>query len=393
MDHLPSRFTEYFADLPDPRCNNGQLRHELVDILAIALCAVLCGAEGFVEIEEFGHAKQHWLQERVGLSLPHGIPSHDTFGRLFARLQPQAFEECFRRWTQALQTLTEGQVIALDGKSLRRSFDTATNQRALHLVSAWASENRLVLAQQAVDGKSNEITALPALLERLDIRDCVVTTDALNTQKSVAAQVKEQGGDYVLALKGNHGLLYEEVTEFFDWMSRRPGGLARLCPDSAQTQEWQHGRHEVRRCFCLPATEQDWPQAKRQWPGLQSLVCVETQRRVLVFDPQVPHTAQVPAPCERRFYLSSLPCEAPRLLAAVRSHWGIENSVHWVLDVSFDEDGSRIRKDHAARNMATLRRLALNLLRQDVQHKRGIKTRRHRAAWDNDYLLHLLCGS
>jgi predicted transposase YbfD/YdcC len=393
MEPENASFALHFADVPDPRCDNGQLRHLLLDILAIALCAVLCGAESFVEMEEFGQAKHTWLQDRLGLCLPHGIPSHDTFGRLFARLNPSAFEVCFERWTQALQELTQGQVIALDGKSLRRSFDRASGQAALHVVSAWASGNRLVLAQQAVESKSNEMTVVPALLERLAVQGCVVTTDALNTQKPIAQQIVDQGADYVLALKANHPLLYQDVAEFFDWMSQQQGGLAALCEAGTQTQEWQHGRHEVRRCFCLSATEEDWPQARRQWPGLQSIVCVESKRRVLTPEPQVPVTAQVPAQLERRFYLSSLPCDAPRLLAAVRSHWGIENSVHWVLDVSFDEDESRIRKDHAPHNMATLRRLALNLLRQDAKHKRGVKTRRHRAAWDSDYLLRILCGT
>jgi len=386
-------FTTHFAALPDPRHNNGQVRHDLLDMVTIALCAMLSGAETFVAMEEFGQAKEDWLRTRLGLHLSHGIPSHDTFGRLFARLDPQAFEQCFAQWTQALHRLTQGQVIALDGKSLRHSFDTATGQTALHLVSAWASANRLVLAQQAVDAKSNEMTAVPALLERLDLHGCVVTTDALNTQKNIAAQIVAQGGDYVLALKANQGLLHQEVSEFFAWMSQRPGGLVPLCDDNSQTQEWQHGRHEVRRCFCLRANEQDWPQARRQWPGLHSLVCVETQRRLLTAEPTGPPANHASAVLDRRFYLSSLPCEATRLLAAVRAHWGIENSVHWVLDVAFDEDASRIRKDHAARNMATLRRLALNLLRQDGQHKRGVQTRRQRAAWDNDYLLRILCGS
>lgn len=393
MDASSSSFTLHFGALPDPRRNNGQLRHDLVDVVAIALCAVLCGAEGFIAMEEFGQSKQAWLQERLGLSLIHGIPSHDTFGRLFARLDPIAFEACFTAWTQSLHTVTLGEVIALDGKSLRRSFDTATGQGALHLVSAWASHNRLVLAQQAVESKSNEMTAVPALLERLDIRGCVVTTDALNTQKNIARQIVDQGGDYVLALKANHALLHQEVKEFFGWMSQRRGGLVALCDHSAQTQEWQHGRQEVRRCFCLGATKQDWPLARRQWPGLASLVCVETKRRLMATGPEVPSGATAQAEVEQRFYLSSLGCDAPRLLEAVRGHWGIENSVHWVLDVSFDEDDCRIRKDHAARNMATLRRLALNLLRQDTRHKRGVKTRRHRAGWDNDYLLRILCGA
>lgn len=196
---------------------------------------MISGAESFVEIEEYGQAKEAWLRERLGLSLLHGIPSHDTFGRLFSRLDASAFEACFVAWTQTLHTLTQGQVIALDGKSVRRSFDTATGQGALHLVSAWASENRLVLGQEVVDEKSNEMTAVPALLERLDLTGCVVTTDALNTQKNIAEQILRQDGDYVLALKGNHGLLYEDVNQFFDWLSRRPGGLPAGCDAHGQT--------------------------------------------------------------------------------------------------------------------------------------------------------------
>lgn len=384
-------FALYFGDLPDPRRDNGQLRHELIDILAIALCAMLSGAESFVAMEEYGQSKHAWLRDRLGLHLPHGIPSHDTFARLLARLNPQAFEACFAAWTQALHTLTQGQVIALDGKSVRRSFDTASGQGALHLVSAWASQNRLVLGQEAVAEKSNEMTAVPALLKRLEIAGCVVTTDALNTQKNIAAEIVEQGGDYVLALKGNHGLLYDDVREFCDWMSQRPGGLTAGCDQSDHTRDWGHGRCEVRRCFCLAVTATDWPQATAQWPELRSLACIESGRRLTTPDPEVVQGAQTTTSWERRFYLSSLECDAPRLQEAVRAHWGIENSLHWVLDVSFDEDGCRIRKDHAAYNMATLRRLALNLLRKDTQHKRGLKTRRHRAGWDDDYLLRILC--
>jgi predicted transposase YbfD/YdcC len=301
---------------------------------------MLYGAESFVEMEEYGQSKESWLRERLGLHLAHGIPSHDTFARLFARLDPQSFERCFVAWTQALHTLTQGEVIALDGKNVRRSFDTATGQSALHLVSAWAGENRMVLGQEAVDEKSNEMTAVPALLERLDVAGCVVTTDALNTQKNIAAQILAQKGDYVLALKGNHGLLYDEVREFFGWMSQRPGGLKVLCDASEQSREWGHGRFEERRCYCLAVTEVDWPQAKAQWPELKSLVCLESGRRSTTAEPEVTGNAQAVMSWERRFYLSSLGCDAPRLQKAVRAGHplggGIENSLHWVLDVSFD---------------------------------------------------------
>ena len=378
----------YFGKLPDPRGEARALRHELLDILTIALCAMLSGAETFTDMERFGEAKFDWLRERLGLSLAYGVPSHDTFGRLFARLDPKSFAQAFAEWTQDLHSQTQGEVIALDGKTLRRSFDTATGQGALHLVTAWASENRLVLAQQAVDEKSNEITAIPLLLEMLDIRGCVVTADALNTQKTIAQKVIAQGGDYVLALKENHALLYADVTGFCDWARARPGGLNEMAVDSTQTREWGHGRQEVRRCWCLEATGGDWPEAVRQWDGLRTIVCIESERRQQTPDP---NTQSLSAPqCERRYYLSSLPGEAPRLLKTVRDHWGIENSQHWVLDVAFDEDKSRVRKDHAAKNLATLRRLALNLLRKNTSDKGGVKAKRMKAAWNHDYLLTIL---
>lgn len=252
MDSSFADFAAHFGSLPDPRRNNGQLRHNLIDILAIALCAMISGAEGFVEMEEYGPSKERLLREQLGLELPYGIPSHDTFARLFARLEPTAFEECFTLWTQEMSDSVASdpessaqsnaqssapRIIALDGKTLRRSFDTATGQSALHLVSAWSSEHRLILAQQGVDEKSNEITAVPALLERLDINGCVVTSDALNTQKNIAAQIIDQGADYVLALKGNHGLLYEDARSYFEWLATRPGELAAGCEASWSTRD------------------------------------------------------------------------------------------------------------------------------------------------------------
>ena len=372
----------YFEKVPDPRGQSNAQVHLLLDILTIALCAMLSGAESFVDMESFGREKQAWLKERLGLKLPGGIPCHDTFGRLFARLDPHAFGAAMQTWTQALHHATKGEVIALDGKSVRRSFDSATGKAALHLVNAWASRSRLVLAQCAVDSKSNEITAIPTLLELLDIKGCIVTADALNSQKEIARKIVQRGADYVLALKDNHALLHQEVRDYFNWCQEQPGGLGRLSESQAEQSHWGHGRCELRRCFAIAATEQDWPHALRQWPGLQSLVMVESQRGT-----------GTGTGVQQRFYLSSLPCEAASLLEAVRAHWGVENNVHWCLDVAFDEDGCRVRKDHAAQNLAVLRRLCLNLLRQETSDKRGLKARRLRAGWSHDYLLRVLCAA
>jgi predicted transposase YbfD/YdcC len=387
-------FASHFAPLPDPRGHSNARKHELLDILCIALCAMLCGAESFFEMELFGRAKEDWLRQRLGLHLPSGVPSHDTFGRLFARLDPTAFSHCFTAWTQSLHTLTHGQVIALDGKTLRRSFDSATGRGALQVVSAWASANQLCLGQVIVDAKSNEITAIPALLQLLDIRGCVVTVDALNSQKEIAAQIQQGGGDYIMALKENHPLLHTEVQDYFAWARQREGewspakaaaGQHLLFDSTAHSIEYGHGRREERRAWAVTVTSAEWPQAVRQWPGLQSLVLVESARAV--------HNADVEsgpgwqdATHEQRYFLSSLPADAPRLLQAVRDHWGIENSLHWVLDMAFDEDHCRIRKDHAGANVATLRHLALNLLRQGPGKKGGIKARRRQAGWNEDYI-------
>jgi hypothetical protein len=275
---------QIFEQIPDPRRPDHSFKHLLVDVLCIALCATLSGAESFVDMEDYGLAKETWLRERLGrlgLELPHGIPSHDTFNRLFSRLDVKAFEACFRAWTQHLQQVTDGEILAIDGKSVRRSFDTATGQGALHLVSVWATQARLVLAQQEVKQKSNEMTAVPLLLEMLDLKGCVVTADALNSQKSIAAKVQESGGDYVLALKANHPHLFEDVRDYFAWCRNQPGGLTHLSDDSEVGREWGHGRHEVRRCFCLQTTPEEWPQALRQWPGLQSVVMMERERSLL----------------------------------------------------------------------------------------------------------------
>lgn len=382
---------EIFERVPDPRKPNHSFHHRFLDVLCIALCATLSGAEGFVDMEDYGLAKETWLRERLGLELPHGIPSHDTFNRLFSLLDPKAFEACFMVWTQHLQQLTEGEILAIDGKSVRRSFDTATGQGALHLVSVWAAQARLVLAQQEVEQKSNEMTAVPLLLEMLDLKGCIVTADALNSQKNIAAKVIERDGDYVLALKANHLHLFEDVRDYFEWCRGQPGGLAQLSDDSDKSRDWNHGRHEVRRCFCLQTTPEDWPQALRDWQGLQSVVLIERERSVL--PPEgVPVGGKIVPTVTQHYYLSSLAPQAARLMQAIRAHWGIENSLHWVLDVSFGEDDCRVRRDHAPQNFATLRKLTLNLLRQDTKTKCGIKGRRKISGWNEDYLLSILAG-
>ncbi len=366
-----SPLIEQFGRLEDPRIERTKL-HRLQDIIVMSVCAVICGADNWVEVADFCYAKREWWEQM--LDLAHGIPSHDTFGRVFARLDAQAFEDCFLQWVQELQELTQGQVIAIDGKSVRRSHDRTRQQGPLHLVSAWATANRLVLAQQAVDTKSNEITAIPALLQRLAVSGCIVTIDAMGCQQSIARQVIDQEADYVLALKQNQPQLYDQVTEMFAYERSTD---FRNCPhDFHQTVEKGHGRIETRRCWAVADPEYlQYVNDDQTWPHLRSLVMVESTRRL----PE--KTTR-----EVRYFISSLPPKAPPLLAATRLHWGIENSVHWVLDVGFREDDSRIRRGHGPQNMANLRRLALNLLRQETSVKSGIAAKRKRAGWNLDYL-------
>jgi predicted transposase YbfD/YdcC len=365
----------HFAALPDPRVERTK-RHQLLDVVTIAVCAVLCGADTWVDTEAWGKAKLAWL--RTWLELPNGIPSHDTFGRVFAALDAAAFEACFLGWVRGLAAITAGQVVAIDGKTLRRSHDRTGGKGPLHLVSAWAAANRLVLGQVAVADKSNEIVAIPALLDGLDIEGAVVTIDAMGCQTAIARRIRTGGADYVLALKDNQPTLHDLVAHHFAVVG--DGDAAGLAPATRATVGKGHGRLEVRRCWASDAPAVlDWLDPQRTWPALGSIACVETERRI---DGEVAR--------ERRYFLTSLPADPARIGAAIRGHWGIENRLHWVLDIAFREDECRVRTGHAAENFAVLRRIALNLLRRETTAKVGVKAKRLRCGWDDAYLLKVL---
>jgi predicted transposase YbfD/YdcC len=366
----------HFAHLEDPRVSPAT-RHQLLDIVAIAICAVVCGADTWVEVEAFGRAKEAWL--RTFLALPHGVPSHDTFGRVFAALDPAQFEAGFRSWVATVVELTAG-AVAIDGKTLRRSHDAPNGKGALVLVSAWAEANRLVLGQVAVDPRSNEIPAIPALVQQLALEGCLVTVDAAGCQTAIAAQIAAQGADYVLALKENQPTLWAGVATLF--AEGQAHGFAPGTHDHRRTIEKNHGRIEVR---AVGAVEDPallaYLDPTGAWPKLRSVAMVVAERRI---------GAEVSR--ETRYYLTSLPGDAALVGAAVRGHWGIENRLHWVLDIAFREDESRVRRGHADQNLAVLRRLALNLLRRETTAKMGTKAKRLKAGWDHAYLLKILAG-
>ncbi|WP_300461027.1 ISAs1 family transposase [Desulfobacula sp.] len=359
--------TSFFEKIEDQRRHNKL--HKLIDIIIIAICGVVAGADTYEQIENFGKKRKNWLS--TFLELPHGIPSHDTFGRIFERMNPNEFQNSFKRWIESVTERTKGQVVAIDGKTLRRSHDRSNDKKAIHMISAWASSNQVVLGQLKTREKSNEITAIPNLLKLLDISGCIITIDAMGTQKKIAKTIINKDADYILALKENHKTLYGDTVLFFNEMEKMK--LEGFHFDEYETVDGDHGRIETRKYVITP--DIGWLQDKANWPGLQCLGMVESTRNV---QGEVSH--------DKRYYISSLKCDAKKFGNAVRAHWGIENSVHWVLDIAFREDESRVRKGSAPENFAAIRHIALNLLRNNKTFKGSVKTKRLNAAMDTKYL-------
>jgi predicted transposase YbfD/YdcC len=374
---LVELFAPFFGNLPDPRIERTK-RHTLLDIFILALCATLGGANGWADTERFGKAKLDFF--RRFLVLPNGIPSHDTFGRLFARLDPAALLTCIQNWLAAFRAAVDRELVAIDGKTLRGSFDSAAGQNPLHVVSAWASEARLVLGQVSVESKSNEITAIPLLLELLDLKGCIVTIDAMGCQKGIAAAVRDREADYVLTVKDNQPTLHQRVHEAF--MAHAEADFTDATLRRFKTVERGHGRQETREYFIAAAPDQLIRSG--EWKDVCSIGMVQRTR---VLDGKVSE--------EIVYYLSSLPPRVRTFAQAVRGHWGIENRLHWSLDVTFAEDQSRVRKDHGPANLGMLRRLALSILQQDTSSKDSLRGKRLSAGWDENRLAKILadfCG-
>lgn len=361
---------ECFGRISDPRLDRKKL-HPLINVLTISLCAMLCGAESFDEMEAFGEERKKWLEGFLDLS--HGIPSHDTFNRVFSIINPKAFNESFMEWTQSIRQAIGREIVALDGKQLRRSG--GVNLSATHIVSAWAHENGLCLGQEKVRDKSNEITAIPELLRTLELSGCIITIDAMGCQKAIATEISNADADYVLALKGNHELLHHEVCTFLEDAQQRH--FQNLPHDHFETIEKDHGRIETRKYWIT--SHIDWMADHKLWENLRCVGMVEDTRQMNG------HTST-----ERRFYLTSLAPDAKEFARAVRSHWSVENNLHWCLDVCFNEDQARARSGFAAQNLSTLRRLCLNILKRDPNKKLSLNRKRFKAALNPNFLASLL---
>lgn len=373
-DHPIASIEDCFGDIHDPRVQ-GRCDYPLLEIIFIAICAVIAGADGWTEIETFGKSKEKWLKQF--LPLENGIPSHDTFGDMFRAIDAEEFQRSFMRWIERVFVVTKGQVIAIDGKTVRRSHDKAIGKDAIHMVSAWASANGITLGQRKVDEKSNEITAIPELLRLLNVSGCIVTIDAMGCQTKIAQTIRDEKADYVLRVKANQGHLHQDIAEWFAYADDIQ--FKGMLHDYAETTHKRHGRIEIRRCWVI-----DDPVAFEHirhydgWTDLRTIVRVERERRL-------------PDKVEREtaYYISSLEPYAHQILDATRQHWGVENSLHWVLDVTFREDEARIRKENSPHNFAVLRHIALNILKQDGS-KGSLKQKRYRAALDDEFLLQLL---
>jgi predicted transposase YbfD/YdcC len=374
MSEDPISLIVSFQDLPDPRVE-GRCDHKLVDIIVIAVCAVIAGAESWVDVADFGEAKRQWLS--TFLELPAGIPSHDTFGRFFAVLDAEAFQIAFMRWVEGVFRVSKGQVIAIDGKTVRRSHDRTIGKDAIHMVNAWATHNGIALGQWKTDAKSNEITAIPLLLRQLNVAGCIVTVDAMGAQTKIAQAIRDEKADYVLRVKDNQGHLHQDIQDWFAYADKVQ--FADIQYSYAETVNKGHGRIEIRRCWAISdALALEYIRNYEGWTDLQTIVRVQRERR---FADKIER--------ETAYYISSLDSEAEPLLMATRYHWAVENSLHWVLDVTFREDQARVRRGHAAHNMAILRQLALNLLKKP-NLKESIRRRRKKAALDTSYLEKIL---
>lgn len=370
---MKTTISAHFAEIQEPRMERTKL-HPLINIITIALCAIISGADDWVAIEAYGRTKAEFLG--TFLDLTNGIPSHDTFRRVFGLLDPEQFQAQFLSWVQSIEQLTQGEVVAIDGKRLRGSRQSTKG--AINVVSAWATQNRLVLGQRKVDDKSNEITAIPELLELLHLKGCIVTIDALGCQQAIASTIIEQEADYLLSLKGNQPELRRAVSEYFEAVLDPKQKMTNFT--YLRTVDAAHGRIETRQHWItediswLPAAT-----GKALWPGLRSLGMIQAQRRIGA------QTSRFV-----RYYLSSLPPDVHQFAHAARAHWLIENQLHWSLDVTFHEDANRTRTDCAPQNLAIVRHIALNLLQQERSTKDSLKVKRLRAAWDHEYLLKLL---
>lgn len=368
MDQNGFSISSHFATISDPRKYN--IRHNLIDIITIAICAITCGAQNWVDVEQYGKSKYDWLTQF--LLLPGGIPSHDTFGRFFSMLDPKQFNNSFTSWWQSIRTLLDQNQIAIDGKTVRSSHDKAMGKDAIHMVSAWHVENAMVLGQIKTNEKSNEITAIPELIKQLELQNTIVSIDAMGCQTAIAGQIIEKQGDYVFALKGNQSSMHDQIKLFFQDSLNNLNEFYHF-----ESVDADHGRIETRRYWTC--SEIDWLQGKEKWAGIKSITMVQRERDI-----------NNKICTETSYYISSVEKDVKRIANAIRNHWHIENSLHWVLDVTFNEDKCRIRKDNAPENVAILRHIVVNLLKQEKTFKGSIQTKRLKASWENSYMLKIL---